>query len=335
MNEQQNNNTSLQTAAGRIDTLAKAAFEAFIAPDSFGKELAVAAAVNEMRAALSAEVMSVVVGLMNTSIGFDTDRNPKKNPTDREGKPTVAYDLDVVRDCFIESRLRGFHLVGKEFSIIAGNFYGGVNGFDRLVKTNPKVTNFRDWYDVPRTVGENGALVKCKAEWNQENVAQSLEREFAIRVNKGQGADAILGKAKRKLLAAVHSRLTGAVVPEGEVGEELTNVTPKTAATSAASADELFKKGAAPATATAPTPTPTPQAATEATPLTPQADLARFMAECEVSFEHFKAFVVLKNLSRSAEAWVTFDDVPAAFIPEWQKLPKLAAELIRKFGKVK
>jgi hypothetical protein len=251
--------TALQSAAKSIDEISRTAMEAFASPESFEKELAVASAVTQLRDILTQEVMKEVLALMNTSLGFDTDRNPIKTPVDKDGKQVTPYPVEVVRDIFIESRLRGFHVIGKEFSIIAGNFYAGVNGLERIVRTNKKLTNFRDTYEVPRSVaGGEGALVKCKAEWlqftgpaapnsGQPCIPQVLEREFAIRVNKGQGADAILGKAKRKLMAAVLTWLTGTVTPDGEVDEPLS--LPKGEPTKS---DELFAKQSPAPAATAP-----------------------------------------------------------------------------------
>lgn len=222
------NKSSLQEAAKKIDTISKAAMEAFASAESFEKELAVATAVQELRIALTPEVMAHVMALMNTSIGFDTDRNPAKWNSDKPFPGT--YPMEVVRDVFIEARLRGFHVIGKEFCIISGNFYAQVSGLDRKVRQHEKVSNFVDTYEVPRTIGDKGALVKCKAEWNQlaeDNSRQkrTLEREFAIRVNAGQGADAILGKCKRKLMAAVYSLLSGVMIPDGEVGDAVVDVT--------------------------------------------------------------------------------------------------------------
>lgn len=331
------NKSALQLAAKNIDIISKSAMEAFASPESFEKELAVASAVQEMRVALSAPVMAEVMALMNTSIGFDTDRNPNKTPKDKDGSPMTPYSVEVVRDVFIESRLRGFHVVGKEFSIISGNFYGGVNGLERLTRTHKKVMNFRDTYDVPRALGDKGALVKCRAEWLQDDgsgnkPAQTLEREFAIRVNAGQGADAILGKAKRKLMAAVLSRLTGAIVPEGDTDDVPLNVA--TAPATPTPASTLFQQPK-PAVDEVPMEGKTPLTPKVVEPTTtPQQELARFMGECGVSFDDFRSFVMTKVFDKNADSWASFDEVPAKFIASWQTMPKAQAELIKKFGTV-
>jgi hypothetical protein len=213
--------TNEQLSAQRIDEIASVAMDVFKASGSFESELAVARAVGDLRAALTPEMMQPVMALMNTDLGFRTDRDPKITPKDKDGNPMTPYSLDVVREVVIEAKLRGFHVVGNEFNIIAARFYACKNGFRRKVITWPGVTDFKDSYDVPRLVGDKGAIVKCKATWRKDGIADGLEREFPIRVNFGMGADAILGKTQRKLLAAVHDRLSGVITPEGDIGDEV------------------------------------------------------------------------------------------------------------------
>lgn len=214
------------TAAKRIDQIASGALELFKQAGSFEAELAIAQAVSDLRAVLTPEVMQPVMALMNTDLGFRTDRDPRVTPRDKDGNPMSPYTVDVVRECFIESKLRGFHSVGNEWNIIAGKFYACKNGLRRKVMAYPGVTDFKDTYDVPRTVADRGAIVKCRALWKKDGVEGSLEREFPIRVNAYMGSDAILGKAQRKLLAAVHDRLAGLVTPEGDVNDEVIPAAP-------------------------------------------------------------------------------------------------------------
>lgn len=320
---------ALQAAARTIDEISKAAMDAFASPESFERELSVATAVQQMREALTPAVMAEVMALMNSSIGFDTDRNPKKA---KAGDVVEPYSVEVVRDVFIESRLRGFHVIGKEFTIISGNFYAGVNGLDRLVRTHKKVANFRDTYEVPRSIGDKGALVKCKAEWLQSDnqgglQPQSLDREFAVRVNAGQGADAIIGKAKRKLLAAVLSRLTGTIVPEGDA-DDVPLAPAKTVEAVAAPATALFGKQI-------PAPAPADDVPMNFPPKTPT-PVEALSAELHLAgvvFDDFRSFITAKNIAKQADSWASFDEVPLAVADLFSGASKLKAELVKKFGK--
>jgi hypothetical protein len=146
--------------------------------------------------------------LQGSKLGFVTDK-------DTSG----GYTWEVVREVLIEALLRGFRPVGNELNIIAGQFYGAKNGFERIVREWPGLTNLRIDLGVPHLVADKGALVPCEARWRLDGKAMSVEckppsgEEFdtriPVKVNGGMGPDAILGKATRKLYARVYQVLTG------------------------------------------------------------------------------------------------------------------------------
>lgn len=208
--------------ANRIDETAAGAMVHFKSAGSMAAELQVAQAMADLRAMLTPEVMAPIMALMDSDIGFRTDRDPKQENF-KTKQPNEPYGVDVIRDVIIESKLRGFHTVGNEFNVIAGRFYGAKAGFRRKLtdgKTFPGLTNFRDTYEVPRLVGDKGAIVKCKASWVMNGKPESFECEFAVKVNGFMGADAITGKAERKLCKRVHDLLSGVNTPDGEVGDD-------------------------------------------------------------------------------------------------------------------
>jgi hypothetical protein len=331
--------SKVSEAAVNIDRISTAAMEAFSNAESFVKELKVAQAVVDLRLALTEEIMAPIMALMNTSLGFKTDQDPAR-PSQNNPQPT-AYSLEVVRNVFIESRLRGFHCVGNEFNIIAGNFYGTLAGFERQVKQHKNtqgerdVTDVKDFYEVPRMAGDGrGAIVKCRCDWRQDATPQFLEREFAVRVNAGMGADAITGKAKRKLFAAVHGRLTGVVTPEGDTADTAPIEVKATVVETAAGLFGANKKADAAPADNVPMDSKTPFAK-EAGVITAQQRLATICGEAGVKFDDFRDFVTTKNLSKVADTWTSFDEVPESVCAALQTLPKTTAEMIKKFGTVK
>jgi hypothetical protein len=184
-------------------------------------ELQVAQAMADLRAMLTPEVMQPIMALMDTDLGFRTDRDPRQT-NQKTGQPNTPYPVEVVKDVVIEAKLRGFHTIGNEFNIISGRFYAAKSGFRRKLsdgKSFPGLSNFKDSYDVPRNVAEKGAIVKCRAEWTLNGKRDSVECEFAIKVNAFMGADAILGKAERKLCKRVHDLISGVHTPDSEIGE--------------------------------------------------------------------------------------------------------------------
>jgi len=259
----------LTPIAEAIDQTAAGAMELFKGADSFAKELKLALAMQQLRAMLTAEVMAPIMELMNTQIGFRTDRDPKRA---KPGERVEPYGVEEVRDCFIESKMRGFRTVGNEWNIIAGGFYAAKEGFRRRLTDGisfPLLSNLKDSYDVPRLVGDKGAIVKARATWLYNGVPDSMECEFAVRVNSGMGADGITGKAERKLLRRIHDRLTGVQTPEGEVGD--TGPTINVGATEVKR--PAFNEGPPTAPAVAPNPVlkpePAPQPAVDADPEAP------------------------------------------------------------------
>ena len=332
-----------------IERLAKEGAVVFQGAPSIMQSMQLAETVEWLRAELTPARLAKVKALMHTSLGFDTDRNPAKWT---RPEPPVPYSDDVIRDVFIEASLRGFYPINCEFNIIAGRFYGGVNGFERLVKKHADVTDFKDDYGIPTMSGEKGAIIECSATWRQRGEPQSLARKFAVRVNSGMGADAIIGKAKRKLFAAVYGRLSGVVTPDGEAddGGDL-----KATSTAAVPSDKLFgtrpaaatgTTAAPPATATTPPPTavntgtkPTPEtpAAASQDPapsgeLTPKAELIHTLVSSGVKFDDFRDFVTVKNLARDASAWASYDEIPDKCVAWFKANPKTLSECIKKFG---
>lgn len=300
----------LDPVAQQIDETAAGALELFRGADSFSKELKLAQAMMKLRAMLTPDVMAPIMELMNTELGFRTDRDPKRC---KPGERVEPYPLETVRDCFIESKLRGFRTVGNEWNIIAGNFYAAREGFRRKLTDGlsfPKLANLKYNFDVPKLSGDKGAIVKCRAEWDNEGTHDGIEAEFAVRVNMGMGADGIIGKAERKLLRRVHDRLQGVHTPEGDVAEGPTiDVAPAPP-----------RKPAFADTPKGPAPGPqAPQTAPEApgpvfTPGPAARALGDFLAREGIAFSDLQALVLRERFDESVawDAIASVDEVPEA-----------------------
>lgn len=198
-----------------ISALDKAAENGLVAQrevSAFKKMALVAGAIGELRNLLTPKVMAPIMALQNTSIGFKTD-----NP--------AGYPLEVVRDCLIEATLKGVYPVGNEFNIISRQCYITKEGYFHKLRDIP---NF-GWTEVPGIPvlrGDYGAIIKVKLEWTHNKKSGSTELELAIRVNKGMGADAIVGKAIRKARAWLFSTITGQDIGDGDVEDEAIDVPP-------------------------------------------------------------------------------------------------------------
>jgi hypothetical protein len=205
-------------------TLTECSVEAVKTLPAMKKAIVLANGVTAMRQALSDQVMNqIFMPLQSTKLGFRTDK-------DRDG----GYPMAIVRECIIEAMMRGFMPVGNEFNIIAENFYATKEGFMRKCPELDGVTNIEHYPGVPHNAGEKGALVPYTLKWKYKGAPMKIERSLRqlkndkgdvvevideripVKVNSGQGADAILGKAKRKILAQMYDVMTGSTLSDGD-----------------------------------------------------------------------------------------------------------------------
>ena len=186
------------------------------------KGLIMARSMKMLRSLLTDKVMADVMELMNTPLGFRTDKDPSRPVKNKEGKweSPKPYELSVVRDVMIQALLRGLRPTGNEINIIAGNLYVTKEGYERLLREFPGLSKFAVAIGVPAMQGDVGALVPCRASWELNGKPDSLlcekvdasDYRIPIRVNSMMGADAIQGKAKSKLYRRIYERLTGTLL---------------------------------------------------------------------------------------------------------------------------
>lgn len=202
----------------------------------FSQAITMATAIQEIRTALTDEVMTkAVMPLMNSKLGFRTDKDPARpafnKKTGRYEAPQ-PYPVATVRECLIEATLRGLPPVGNCWNIISGQSYTTKEGLWFLIgKKVAGLTDFKLQIGVPKMVrppGDarnasdeeaKGAIVNCSASWKLHGKEDRIEREIPIRVNAMMGADAIMGKAERKILAAAYAQITGTTLGDADVSE--------------------------------------------------------------------------------------------------------------------
>lgn len=193
--------------------------------DSMTRSYTLAKGVEVMRQLLNKEVMQTFMNLMDTGLGFRTDHGP--GCLDSNKRQHQPYTVDVVRECCIDAFIHGLHVTGNKFNIIAKRMYITKEGFTHKIKGIASVTNVKVSLAPPKILSE-GALVAAQMEWMQDGVKQVCWRDIPVRVNSFMGADAILGKAERKIKAAAYAQMTGSdPLPEGEVDEALQSPEPE------------------------------------------------------------------------------------------------------------
>ena len=195
-----------------LDTASRAAATQLAKADAEGNEMAkamiTARAMRTIRELLTKAVLADLMDLQGSALGFRTDK-------DSEG----GYREEIVRDVMTAALIRGLRPTNNEINIIAGNLYVTKEGFARLLAELRGFENFAFQLGVPQA-SEGGALVPGHASWVWQGRADSMEFSktdagdfrIAVRVNKGMGVDAILGKAESKLFRRIYARCTGSQI---------------------------------------------------------------------------------------------------------------------------
>lgn len=196
--------TNLVAEVSKIDEIAanyRDQFSRLGDNNRFQLALLTAQAMREISDALTSEIMEPLLALQGSKIGFRTDKQ---------------YNAETIKTAIIEATMIGVYPVNNEFNVIAGNCYVTKEGFTRLLRQYVGLTDLKINLGVPKMLN-GGAVVPCSAEWKIHGNPNVLECEIPIKVNSQMGADAILGKAERKLKARVYSQITGSDIGDGEV----------------------------------------------------------------------------------------------------------------------
>jgi hypothetical protein len=262
----------------RVQDIEDAQIEAIHAQDKdhFMRAVYLARAVDRLRELIRPLMDLVVIPLMNTRMGFKTDRPSSRNPN--------TYSQDEVLEAVLEAITRGANLTGNEFNIIGGNCYLTKEFFERKLREHPDLTDLVPLPGVPRIQGES-ALLPYTVKYKFKGQAFEVTREVPIRVNAMMGVDAVIGKADRKMFAQVWRIITGSKMsfPDGDVSDlEVTNYSAPGVAVTRNSRLADVQTGVVPTNGHSHTPAP-PPAPTQAAPAAPAPQAAPAAAAAPAS----------------------------------------------------
>ena len=183
---------------------------------NFMASLALADGIQYLQSKLTPEVMKPLMALQGSPLGYRTDKDRNKDGTKGPG-----YDLETVRDVMIDVTIRGgFLLFGNEVNILAGRGYitrEGFQGWFKRAAKDGRCTYPETNIGAPKSVGD-AFLVPCAAKCKVKGQEVSVTAEIPVR---GSGADQVIGKATRKILARLFERVTGIEVSEADVTDDL------------------------------------------------------------------------------------------------------------------
>lgn len=172
---------------------------------NFGAAFTAVNVIALLREALSDEVMErVFMPLMNTKVGFLTDRNgrPRKN-----GSIQPPYSIPVVRDAIIDAVSIGLLPTGNQFNIIAERMYPTKEGYTALLKRLGVKYYIDVSYDKSQVA--DFAEVPCKISYSYNGEKNSFSIVATVKKDSYSSPDQIRGKAERRAKKALYEYITG------------------------------------------------------------------------------------------------------------------------------
>lgn len=201
---------------GKLDTLAAVLADQTpggLPVPRFAAVLERSAAVQALRLELAkSEALDAIMALQGSPLGFRTD-------LDSQGR---SYPREVVADVTIWATALGASMTGNQVNIISGRGYLTKEYYQMATDTLQQsgvIESLTIDYSVPKSVGD-GAITEVTVGLKLKG-QKAIEHHMTVpvRVNKGQGVDAILGKVERRARRWAFERATGAVLPDGDVDD--------------------------------------------------------------------------------------------------------------------
>lgn len=180
--------------------------------NNFGAAFTAVNVVNLLREALTDEVMKqVFMPLMNTKVGFLTDRTGRPN---KQGQVAAFYSISVVRDAIIDAVSIGLLPTGNQMNIIAERMYPTKEGYTYLLKK----LGVKYILDVSFDKGQNPnfAEIPVKINYEHNNEKNSFSVVATVKKDSYSSPDQLRGKAERRAKKALYEYITGCDFGEGD-----------------------------------------------------------------------------------------------------------------------
>jgi len=176
--------------------------------------------VKTLRELLTDDIMKdVFMPLMNTKIGFATDRNGKPN---KQGKIKPLYSIAIVRDAIIDAAAFGLLPTFNQMNIISDKMYPTKEGFTALLKKIKAkyILNFG-----PDTSPDTAkfAEISIKINYEYRGEKSSFVMMALVPKNAYSSYDQLKGKAERRGKKMLYEYLTGLDLGEND-GETIQSV---------------------------------------------------------------------------------------------------------------
>lgn len=213
------NSNTLVISKQKFETACQSARSLQIA-NNFGTAFEAVNAVALLREALTPEVMSkVFMPLMNTKVGFLTDRTGKPNS---KGTVYPVYSVDIVRDAIIDAVSIGLLPTGNQMNIIAERMYPTKEGYTYLLKRLGVKYILDISYD--KGVNPNFAEIPVKISYDHNGDKNSFTVVSTVKKDSYSSHDQLRGKAERRAKKVLYEYITGCDFGDADEGSGIADV---------------------------------------------------------------------------------------------------------------
>lgn len=173
--------------------------------NNFGAAFEAVVVVKTLREILTDEIMNAVfMPLMNTKVGFLTDRSGKP---DRQGNIKPLYTIAVVRDAIIDAVSVGLMPTGNQINIIAERMYPTKEGYTHLL-TDLGVKYILD-IGIDDGTNKDYAKIPVKINYEHKGEKNSFTTTATVKKDSFSSHDQLRGKAERRAKKVLYEYLTG------------------------------------------------------------------------------------------------------------------------------
>ncbi|WP_236264201.1 hypothetical protein [Dysgonomonas sp. Marseille-P4677] len=213
----QNNQVTKFTESKELFELACQSAKGLQVVNNFGAAFEAVNVVAILRKALTSEVMKeVFLPLMNTKVGFLTDRTGKANS---RGQVQPEYDVETVKDAIIDAVSIGLLPTGNQFNIIAAKMYPTKEGYTALLRR----LGVKYFLDVSYDKGTNAnfAEIPVKISYEHNGEKNSFSITATVKKDSYSSHDQMRGKAERRAKKALYEYITGCDFGDADEGSSM------------------------------------------------------------------------------------------------------------------
>ena len=188
--------------------------------NNFGSAFEAVNVVALLREALTEEVMKAVfMPLMNTKVGFLTDRTGKAN---KNGQVAPLYSTATVRDAIIDAVSIGLLPTGNQMNIISDRMYPTKEGYTYLLKR----LGVKYILDISYDKGQNPnfAEIPVKISYEHNGEKNSFSVLATVKKDSYSSHDQLRGKAERRAKKVLYEYITGCDFGDADEGSGIADI---------------------------------------------------------------------------------------------------------------